>query len=260
MHTNNYQVPKNYFAPALTLVVNNQASKYAPLQNLALKAPISYQVASVSSVKRSLITLIVLLHILVVASIAQYYQQNSEASGDITPMIVNLISEAKNNMVVASQPLTKKPVNAPTKLRSNSEDKSYVLANQVSEAEQKQSEPALEKPINTPTESVKISEQKSLNEPAFEPPRFNADYLHNPTPEYPGMSRRRGEQGRVTLKVVVSSNGEPESVQLDKSSGFELLDKAALNAVKNWKFVPAKSNHQSVMGTVIVPVKFSLDS
>jgi protein TonB len=74
------------------------------------------------------------------------------------------------------------------------------------------------------------------------------------------MSRRRGEQGRVTLKVVVNVNGEAEKVQIDQSSGFELLDKAALSAVKNWKFIPAKSNHQPVVGAVIVPVRFTLDS
>lgn len=261
MHMNNYQLMQDYFSPTMKLVVNNQTSRYAPLQNLTLKAPVAYQVATSSSVKRSLIALIVLLHLLVFTSVTQYYQQHSNALGNVAPMIVSLISVAKNKNVATAEPVAKKQVKIAPKTLANTEEKSSLMANQSIDLTSKTLEPALEKSVNATTaESVKSSDQKAFTEPAFEPPRFNADYLHNPTPEYPGMSRRRGEQGRVTLKVVVNTNGEPESIQLDKSSGFELLDKAAVNAVKNWKFIPAKSNHQSVIGTVIVPVRFSLDS
>lgn len=262
MNTTHYQVFKDYFAPTMKLVVNNHASEYVPVHNMVLSTPASYQVVSPSQNKRALITLIVLLHLLAFIGIAKNHQQNSYASGDITPMLVSLINAPKPKVneapaIAKAQPKVEKKIAVAT------QEKSTLLANEKPEIKQSQTEPISEKtPIaNAATaEGPKKSEQKSEPEITFEPPRFNADYLHNPAPEYPGTSRRRGEQGRLTLKVVVNTNGDAESVQLDKSSGFELLDKAALNAVKNWKFIPAKSNHQPVAGTVIVPVRFSLDS
>lgn len=262
MNTTHYQVFKDYFAPTMKLVVYNHASEYVPVHNMMLTAPASYQVVSAPQNKRALITLIVLLHLLAFIGIAKNYQQNSDASGDITPMLVSLINAPKPKVNEAPAE-TKAQPKVEKKIAVATQEKSTVLANEKPEIKQSQTEPISEKTqiANAATaESSKKSEQKSEPEITFEPPRFNADYLHNPAPEYPGMSRRRGEQGRLTLKVVVNTNGDAESVQLDKSSGFELLDKAALNAVKNWKFIPAKSNHQPVAGTVIVPVRFSLDS
>ena len=72
------------------------------------------------------------------------------------------------------------------------------------------------------------------------------------------MSKRRGEEGKVLLRVKVSQNGRAVSVQLKKSSGSKRLDNAARKAVKNWRFVPAKKGGESVSGWVIVPITFNL--
>lgn len=101
---------------------------------------------------------------------------------------------------------------------------------------------------------------EAVAEPVIEPPRFGAAYLNNPPPAYPPMSRRSGEQGRVLLRVLVSENGLAESVQLDSSSGYEKLDRAAIEAVKKWSFIPAKRSNQPISAYVLVPVKFSLSS
>lgn len=100
----------------------------------------------------------------------------------------------------------------------------------------------------------------ALAEASIEPPRFAAAYLHNPAPEYPQISRRMGEQGRVLLRVLVSSNGVADRVQIEASSGSTKLDEAALKAVEKWNFVPAKRSNQPVSAYVLVPVKFSLNS
>ena len=92
------------------------------------------------------------------------------------------------------------------------------------------------------------------------PPSFNAEYLQNPPPEYPTLSRRMGEEGKVVLRVLVSEAGVPEEVQLKSSSGFSRLDSVALEAVKHWKFVPARRGDQSVAAWVVVPISFSLRS
>lgn len=92
------------------------------------------------------------------------------------------------------------------------------------------------------------------------PPLFNAAYLRNPAPAYPAAARRSGDQGTVMLKVLVSPEGVPLLIELDQSSGSKLLDGAALDAVKNWQFVPARRGAENVEGWVRVPVVFKLES
>jgi protein TonB len=89
-------------------------------------------------------------------------------------------------------------------------------------------------------------------------PKFDANYLNNPKPPYPSLSRRLGEEGIVLLRVYVDVKGQPEQIQMAKSSGFERLDAAALQAVAGWKFVPARQGKITVAAWVQVPVSFQL--
>ncbi|HMY97943.1 MAG TPA: energy transducer TonB [Pseudomonadales bacterium] len=89
-------------------------------------------------------------------------------------------------------------------------------------------------------------------------PRFDADYLDNPKPAYPSISRRLGEQGRVLLRVQVDERGLAREVELHTSSGHPRLDTIALQTVRRWKFVPARLGEQKVAATVLVPIVFSL--
>lgn len=91
---------------------------------------------------------------------------------------------------------------------------------------------------------------------ALVPPEFHADYLDNPAPPYPATSRRRGETGRVLLRVFVSADGHAERVEINASSGFELLDAAAREAVVRWRFVPARRGPEKVAAWVLVPISF----
>lgn len=96
--------------------------------------------------------------------------------------------------------------------------------------------------------------------PTAEPPRYNADYLSNPPPHYPMTARRRGIEGTVLVRAEISANGECLRAELKKSSGAEVLDHAALEAVKKWRFVPAKRGSQAVMAWVEVPITFKLEN
>ena len=89
-------------------------------------------------------------------------------------------------------------------------------------------------------------------------PRFDADYLDNPAPTYPPLSRKAGEEGRVLLYVLVEASGLPSKIEVRTSSGFERLDRAAMAAVKRWKFVPAKQGAEAVAAWVQVPIVFSV--
>jgi protein TonB len=91
------------------------------------------------------------------------------------------------------------------------------------------------------------------------PPSFSADYLDNPAPAYPSLSRRMGEQGKVLLRVLVNANGTADRVEIKSSSGFPRLDSAALETVKRWRFVPARQGDQPVAAWVLIPISFTLE-
>jgi len=107
---------------------------------------------------------------------------------------------------------------------------------------------SLATPVQAPTEAEPISVAS-----------FNADYLHNPKPPYPALSRRLREQGRVLLRVQVSTAGTPLEVTIKESSGFKRLDQAALETVKQWRFTPAKQGNTPLESGVDVPLQFFLE-
>ena len=83
-------------------------------------------------------------------------------------------------------------------------------------------------------------------------------YRSNPAPDYPTPSRRRGEEGTVLLDVVVNAGGSADAVSVQRSSGYPLLDRAAVAAVRNWTFEPARFQGVALSSHVVVPVRFSL--
>lgn len=90
--------------------------------------------------------------------------------------------------------------------------------------------------------------------------RFDADYLQNPAPAYPALSRRMGEEGKVILRVFVEPSGRPSQIELKASSGSPRLDQAAQDAVWRWKFVPARRGDETIAAWVLVPIVFNLRS
>ena len=95
-------------------------------------------------------------------------------------------------------------------------------------------------------------------DPPLAAPLFDAAYLNNPAPEYPRAARRLHLQGKVIVRVLVSAAGTAERVGVAQSSGAEMLDKAALDAVREWTFVPARQGSRAVVGEVDVPINFNL--
>src|ERR1700690_4137564 len=87
-------------------------------------------------------------------------------------------------------------------------------------------------------------------------PVFDADYLKNPKPLYPPIARRMKLEGTVVVQVLISTEGKPENVRIRKSSGTSLLDEAALTAVQNWSFVPARQGNNPISAWVDVPLRF----
>jgi len=77
-------------------------------------------------------------------------------------------------------------------------------------------------------------------------------------PNYPEAARKRGEEGRVLLKVEVLANGRVGQVKVEESSGFTLLDEAALRTVRNWRFKPALKGREEVACWINIPIGFTL--
>ena len=90
-------------------------------------------------------------------------------------------------------------------------------------------------------------------------PRYAGAGLGNTAPRYPYAARLRGQQGRVVLRVHVTATGAAESLRGRRSSGYRLLDEAALDAVETWRFVPGTRFGMRVAGVVDVPITFKLE-
>lgn len=124
-------------------------------------------------------------------------------------------------------------------------------------AEPTTTQPALN-PIGTPANPAKSAAEVAVA-PKVELPSSDAEYLHNPKPAYPPMSKRRGDQGTVTISVLIGTDGTAQDAKIRTSSGFDLLDQAALNTVKSWRYVPGKRAGVPEAMWFNVPIVFVLE-
>ena len=83
-------------------------------------------------------------------------------------------------------------------------------------------------------------------------------YRENPAPPYPKVARQRGYEGETLLRVEVLETGGVGLAEIAASSGFGMLDRAALDSVKDWGFVPGTKNGKRIRQWVVVPIRFSL--
>lgn len=115
----------------------------------------------------------------------------------------------------------------------------------------------------TPTAVAPAPPPAAVAPPARAPvvvelPSSDAQYLQNPKPRYPAMSRRLGEQGTVLIQVMVTEKGLAQDARIKTSSGFFRLDNAALEAVSQWRFVPGKRGGVPESMLFTVPITFGL--
>lgn len=97
----------------------------------------------------------------------------------------------------------------------------------------------------------------STEEPVSEATAY-AGYLRNPAPTYPAFAQRQRWEGTVLIRVHVLASGKPDKLEITQSSGRKTLDDAALAAVRNWTFVPAKRGSKAIDGWTTVPIEFRL--
>lgn len=210
----------------------------------------SYALSQPSSAQRSgLLGIVIGAHVavlLVVMAAKSVAPQIMEM-----PLIVDLLQpppveqkqpEAKPLPVAKPQPVREKQAPLPKP------------AAPVIEATQS-SQPAPAAPVAAPAETKPAP---MVSEPVVQA-RFDADYLRNPAPPYPPLSKRMGEEGKVILRVSVTPQGTAKNVEIKTSSGSTRLDEAAQKTVRNWKFIPAKRGDSAIQSFVLVPIIFKLE-
>ncbi|WP_370690997.1 energy transducer TonB [Hydrogenophaga sp.] len=95
--------------------------------------------------------------------------------------------------------------------------------------------------------------------PRVELPSSSAEYLNNPRPPYPPLSKRLGEQGRVVVRVFIEANGTASKAEIRSSSGYDRLDQTALQTVLKWRYAPGKRNGVAEAMWFNVPISFVLE-
>lgn len=100
----------------------------------------------------------------------------------------------------------------------------------------------------------------SVSEPSSPSPLQEAVplYRENPRPAYPRLARKRGYEGTVLLDVLVTRQGRAGEVEVAQSCGHRILDEAAQEAVRSWRFEPGKKGDEAVDMRVRIPVRFHL--
>jgi protein TonB len=78
-------------------------------------------------------------------------------------------------------------------------------------------------------------------------------------PRYPESARRQGLQGLTVLKFEVLADGSVGDILVERSAGHRDFDLAAMEAIKKWRFAPARRGKQPIAVWVTLPVKFELN-
>lgn len=196
----------------------------------------------------------ILLHAVVIAVLLQF-QPVRQAITQAVPIMVSLITPPPPVVEKPKElprPLPVKP--RPQRVEPPRPEPPLIAA--VTEAPPP---PTAPEPVPPPSPPAPIVAPAAAPPAPVVPPNFNAAYLNNPAPAYPAASRRMGHQGRVILRVLVNAEGNPDKVEIRTSSGFSPLDDAAFDAVKRWRFVPARQGDKAVAAWVLVPIIFTLE-
>jgi len=82
--------------------------------------------------------------------------------------------------------------------------------------------------------------------------------LGNSAPRYPWSARVNGWQGTVSIRARVNSKGRVGALEVGRSSGYPVLDSAALEAIRRWEFIPARQGSRKVASTIEIPITFLL--
>lgn len=154
-----------------------------------------------------------------------------------------------------AKPLPKQPKNLSPQLTLNAPVPEIVIP-----ATNQTTEPSISV-VNTPSSNSTAVEALAPVAVAALPKLVSGvEYLQAPQPDYPPLARRMGQQGKVTLRVLVNQSGRAEKVEIQQSSGFNRLDEAARLAILRALFKPYVEDGKALMMLATATINFSLSS
>ena len=212
-----------------------------------------------SAQRRAMVGVIAAAHMALVCGLLQV-REVRDAAREVVPMFVDLISPPAPPV-----PPAPPPPPTPQPIQKKPPPPAAVIAAAPSPAPAAFVVPAPPPPEPIPAPPApEIVVQAPPAPPAPPPapkiiPASAVQYLDPPAPEYPRLSKRNGESGRVMVRVYIDIAGLPHNVQVSSSSGHPRLDDAATVAVQRARFKPYTENGQAVAGWTIVPINFELE-
>ncbi len=164
----------------------------------------------------------------------------------------------QTQLVAYAPPPKRKPVISPPPIGIAEKHKS--VPEHASPHPDRQADTAMKRDTGADASSSELASAASAGAATARlvPPRYATPGRGNPLPDYPRAARRRGIEGRLLLRVAVSAAGQAEKIEVIESSGHELLDRAAEQAVWKWRFEPGRRAGIPVSATIDVPVVFRL--
>jgi len=236
----------------------------------------------------------VVFHIVVISAILIYFFKHPLTGGKSGTVMVGVISSndisqdktsatskrtksqsIKDETNKPKLDLQKEPIKESIQNQKNTKDHKPILktvkAGKKSSSKPQQVSSSNIKPDNNPSKETAsatlnnsgkpyVGQEKATTIAGYNTELAYPDYNINPKPKYPRTARKRGYEGEVKLKVFVLENGKVGRIEITSPSGYEILDQSALEAVKNWVFVPGKENGREISSWVTVPITFQLKS
>jgi TonB family protein len=174
-----------------------------------------------------ILSFVLLLHILLVFTLSQNFFNKKTAELIIPFSLSNFIVEQQDTQAASNQEIIKKDDLMPLKTK---------------------------KQISQTKATKKIPAQES----AYTKPIYKIGSVENPIPPYPRIAKLNKYQGQVNICMIVANDGHSISANICKSSGYAVLDNAALETLKKWKFDMHAVAKDAAEHEVIVPIKFQL--
>ena len=195
---------------------------------------------------------VVLLHALILGALLQIASVRSRAA-DAAPVFVKLVSLATPSPERSPPPPPKRVVSKQPPRRVTSDVQMSAPAHFVATE-------AVAEPVIAPVAAEIMAEPVTSPAPASSAPRTisKVEYIRPPQVEYPALSRRIGEQGRVLLRVLIGREGRAERVEVQVSSGSQRLDDAAVKAAREALYRPYAENGVAISVWALVPTSFEL--
>lgn len=177
-------------------------------------------------------------------------------------IVASFITPEPRPAPAVPKPAPPKPKTVPVVKKAPPAVKPLPPATNPVPIQQAQSAPADVTPLPEPPVAAPLSNSVAQAAPpviAMPKTISGVEYIQAPRPDYPPLSRRSGEEGKVLLRILINEKGRPEKVEIQRSSGFDRLDEAARQSALRAVFKPHMEDGRPVAVYTTVPIDFQLN-